>query len=89
MNRRVFVMPVIAPDQMPQNAGSDQGLHCLTLVQQFLDTSAGSKTDLFKFKDEYGNVNPCHAKYIKMPRPLLIFSQSDYLIRIVAINSHT
>ena len=24
-----------------------------------------------------------------MPRPLLIFSQSDYLIRIVAINSHT
>ena len=24
-----------------------------------------------------------------MPRPLLIFSQPDYLIRIVAINSHT
>ena len=24
-----------------------------------------------------------------VPRPLLIFSQSDYLIRIVAINSHT
>ena len=24
-----------------------------------------------------------------MPRPLLIFSQSDYLIQIVAINSHT
>ena len=32
--------------------------------------------------------NPCHAE-IKMPRPLLIFSQSDYLICIVAINSHT
>ena len=26
---------------------------------------------------------------IKMPHPLLIFSQSDYLIRIVDINSHT
>ena len=23
-------------------------------------------------------VNPCHAEYIKMPHPLLIFSQSDY-----------
>ena len=27
--------------------------------------------------------------YIKMPRPLLIFSQSDYLIWIVAVSSHT
>ena len=36
-------------------------------------------------------INPCHAEYmyIKMPHPLLIFNQSDYLIPIVAINSHT
>ena len=34
-------------------------------------------------------VNPCHAEYIKMPHPLLIFNQSDYLIWIVAINSYT
>ena len=34
-------------------------------------------------------LNPCHVEYIKMPHLLLIFSQPDYLIRIVAINSHT
>ena len=34
-------------------------------------------------------INPCHAELIKLPCPLLIFSQSDYLIQIVDINSHT
>ena len=38
--------------------------------------------DLFKF-------NPYHAEYIKMARPLLIFSQSDYLIQVVGKNVHT
>ena len=33
--------------------------------------------------------NPCHAEYIKMPYPLLIFSQSGNLIQIVGINSYT
>ena len=32
---------------------SDQYLHCLLLIQQFIDTSEGSKTDLFKIKDKY------------------------------------
>ena len=34
--------------------------------------------------------NPCHAEYIKMPCPLLIFSQSDNLIQVVdtKTNSH-
>ena len=32
--------------------------------------------------------NPCQLEYIKMPCPLLIFNQSDYLIQIVDINSH-
>ena len=36
-------------DQMPQNVASDQGLHCLPIMQQFLDTPASSKSDLFKF----------------------------------------
>ena len=27
-------------------------------------------------------INPCHAEEIKMPCPLLISSQSDYLIQI-------
>ena len=34
-------------------------------------------------------LNPCHAEYIKMPHPFLLVSQSDYLIQIVDINSHT
>ena len=34
-------------------------------------------------------INPCPAEWIKMPCPNLIFSQSDYLIRIVVINSYT
>ena len=34
----------VDPDQTPQNAASDQGLHCLPLVQQqnSLNTSVGS-----------------------------------------------
>ena len=31
---------------------------------------------------------PCHAEKIKMPRPLLISSQSDYLIQVFDTNSH-
>ena len=34
-------------------------------------------------------LNPCHAEYIKMPHPFLIFSQSDYMILVVYTNSHT
>ena len=33
--------------------------------------------------------NPCPAELIKKPHPLLIFSQSDYLIKVVDIKSHT
>ena len=33
--------------------------------------------------------NPCPAEYIKMSRPIQIFSQSNCLIQIVDINSHT
>ena len=32
----------IDPDQMLQNAASDQGLHCLSLIQQFLNTLTGN-----------------------------------------------
>ena len=44
----------VDPDQMPQNAASDQGLHCLPLIQQFLHTSIDSYQNglfriLFKF----------------------------------------
>ena len=32
---------------MPQNVASDQGLHSLLLIQQFLDTSTDNKMDIF------------------------------------------
>ena len=35
----------IDPDQTPQNAAFDKGLHCLPLVQKFLDTPPDSKKD--------------------------------------------
>ena len=34
------------------------------------------------------NTNPCHMEKNKMPRPLLIFILSDYLIQVVDTNSH-
>ena len=40
---------------MVQNAD----LHCLQSTQQFLDTSTGSKMDLFKFQGEYGKDLKC------------------------------
>ena len=39
----------VDPDETPQNAATHQSLHCLPLVQQFLDTTSGSKIYLFKF----------------------------------------
>ena len=45
-----------------------------------------SRYDLNNVKRD---VNPCPAELIKMPRPLPIFSQSDHLIQIAGINSHT
>ena len=42
---------------MPQNAASDQGLECLSLIWQFVDIPAGGKMALFKFEDKYGKVS--------------------------------
>ena len=39
---------------MIHSAASDQGPHCLPVLQQFSDTSTRSKTDLFKFY-KYGS----------------------------------
>ena len=36
----------IDPDQMPRSAASDQGQHCLPLIEEFQDTQ---KMDLLKF----------------------------------------
>ena len=39
----------VDPDEMPQFVASHQGLHCLSLILQFLDTTSGRKLHLFKF----------------------------------------
>ena len=39
----------IDPDEMQQYAASHLGLHCLPLIQQFLDTTSGSELYWFKF----------------------------------------
>ena len=56
-----------------EGLGGGGGLNCLTCMGKFYCV-----TRYFKL---------CPAEYIKMPHPFLIFSQSDYLIRIVAIKS--
>ena len=39
----------IDPDERLQNAASHLGLHCLPLIQQFLDTTSGSELCWFRF----------------------------------------
>ena len=45
-SNRYVCANIVHPDQTPQNA-SDQGLHCLLLIPQILDTSIGIKMGLF------------------------------------------
>ena len=57
------------PRRDPQNAALHQGLHCLPLIQLFLDTTVGSKLYLFKFKIKYGKELRClniKGKYVKV-----------------------
>ena len=56
---------------------------------QSAQTELKVKHDVWYFASFSTFFNPCPAEYIKMPCPLLIFSQSDYLVQIVAKNSHT
>ena len=44
---------------MPQNTVSHLGIHCLPLIQQFLDTKSGSKLYLVKFENKYGKELRC------------------------------
>ena len=39
----------VDPDQRPQNTVSDQGLNCMLLIQQLLDTETDSQMDFFQF----------------------------------------
>ena len=42
------------PDQMPQNAASDQGLHCLATIHRFLHIATDCKIELLKHQEKYG-----------------------------------
>ena len=52
LDRQVWANSV-NQDEMPQNAAFHQGLHCLPLIQQFLDTTLVSKLYLLKFQNKY------------------------------------
>ena len=45
IDHEIFSMVILS---LLQNAASDQGLHCLPLIQQFLVRSTGIKMDLLK-----------------------------------------
>ena len=63
----------VDPDETPQNAASHQNLHCLPLIQQFLDTPSGSKLYLFKFENKYGKELRCPNTFGKSGRICLPF----------------
>ena len=48
------------PDQVPKNAMFDQGLYCLLIIQQFLDTSTGTCSEMdIQILGYYGKVFKC------------------------------
>ena len=49
----------VDPDETPQIAASHQDLHCLQLIQHFLETTSSSKLYLFKFKNKHGKELRC------------------------------
>ena len=52
---RLTLANSVDPDQTPQNAASDQGLHRLPLIQKYLNARTGSKMD--RFSKEIGCPN--------------------------------
>ena len=47
-------MNSVDPDQMLHSVSSNQGLHCLPLIQQPLDPSTGSLIKLFSLMNKCG-----------------------------------
>ena len=66
---------MVDPDLMPQKVASDQGLHCLPLIQQFLDSWIGSKMDFFKFYNKYGKEFRLH---------MLIHLLKRYIVLVIS-----
>ena len=60
LNYWTLVMNSLDPDQNPEkNVTSGLLLHWLPLIQQFLDSSKGSKIDMFNYMDKYGKAFRC------------------------------
>ena len=55
------------PDQTPQNAASDQGLLCLTLIQQF-DTYSWIENGLVEEKYKVKSTQQTHDVYTTSPQ---------------------
>ena len=53
----------VEPDELQQTAVSHQGLHCLSLIQQFLDTTLGNKLFMFKLARKL-RVSTCDEKFV-------------------------
>ena len=64
------------PGHMLQNAASDQGLHYLPLVQQFVET-LDSKMDLLKFLDKYDKLK---VRYSSKKKTVFIQERFNKLI---------
>ena len=95
-----LVANCVDPGEMLHSVASHLGLHCLLrpgCPNTYPEYGMPFWTFLMLFPicDHlcslcyFLNLNPCHAKEIKMPHPLLNVSQSDYLIKVIDINSHT
>ena len=78
------------PGQATSSVASDLDLHCLSglSVPLIPHTYKGVKMRAIVCSLLCA-FNPCHAERIKIPRPFPAVSQSDYLIQIPDINSHT
>ena len=57
-------------------------------VQSYVSEFASHMYNVI-MQTDHKDINPCHAEEIKKPCPFLTVNQSDYLIHIVDINSHT
>ena len=77
---------------MLQNTASHLGLHCLPLIQLFLDTTLGSKLYLFKFqikyakefrclntKGKYGKVTDTEIKWLIISKSVMIIIFVEFI----------
>ena len=60
----------------------------INLSSAELDQRVVKVKHVWVHENNRSDYSPCHAERIKMPRPLLISSQSNYLIQVFDRNSH-